>query len=289
MVSSATEPHSAEGFATNGDVRIHYRVRGSGPAMLFLHGFPDTAETFSAQVEEFARDHMVITPTLRGYPPSSVPPAVEDYAFPLLVEDVAAVLDELGVEQVTLLGHDWGGGVLQVFAAYFPERVKGLAILNSPIVQRFDGLIRSDPEQQRRCEYMLPYLDYHEGDEKNIAHITRTIRDADWRRHVADYLNRSPMEGMLNYYKAGGYPTPPYDLAQALVIPPQKAPVLVVWGLEDEYFGLEVLDAPWDAFEDGYRMVGVRNAGHWVFRDQPDVVNAEIRSWLGTVLGESAA
>jgi epoxide hydrolase 4 len=289
MASSATAPHVMERFASRGDVRIHYRVFGSGPALLFLHGFPDTAETFSAQVAEFARDHMVITPTLRGYLPSSVPPEVEDYTFPLLVDDVAAVLDDLGVEQATLVGHDWGGAVLQVFAAYFPERVRGLVILNSPIVQHFDRLVRTNPEHQRLTAYMLPYLDYHEGDDKNIEYITRTIRDPAWRRHVADYLARSPMEGMLNYYKAGGYPTPPYDPGQTLVIPAQQVPVLVVWGLEEEYFGLEVLDAPWKAFGDRYRLVGLKDAGHWVFRDRPDVVNAEIRSWLVTVLGEPAA
>ncbi|MER5539582.1 alpha/beta fold hydrolase [Streptomyces mirabilis] len=269
------------GFALNGDVRIHYQAFGAGPALLFLHGFPDTEETWSSQVEEFSRDHLVITPTLRGYPPSSVPAALDDYAVPVLVSDVAAVLDHLNVDKVTLVGHDWGGGVLQAFALTFPERVSGLAILNAPIVQHFDNLVRTSTEQQKMSEYTVAYLNYREGDDKNIDFITRTIRDPHWRRHIAEYLARSPMEGMLNYYKAG-FPAPPYDPADAVFLPPQAVPVLVIWGLEDEYFSLDMLNYPWKAFGDRYRIIGLTDAGHWAFRDRPDVVNAELRSWLDT-------
>ncbi|MFG2731562.1 alpha/beta fold hydrolase [Streptomyces canus] len=280
---TASDPSSSEGFALNGDVRIHYRAFGAGPALLFMHGFPDTEETWSAQVKEFSRDHLVITPTLRGYPPSSVPAALDDYTVPVLVSDVAAVLDHLNVDTVTLVGHDWGGGVLQAFALTFPERVSGLAILNSPIVQHFDTLMRASTEQQRLSEYTIAYLNYQEGDDKNIDYVTRTIRDPRWRRHIAEYLTRSPMEGMLNYYKAG-FPAPPYDPADAVFLPPQEVPVLVIWGLEDEYFSLDMLNYPWKAFGDRYRIIGLTAAGHWVFRDRPDVVNAELRSWLDTVI-----
>jgi epoxide hydrolase 4 len=279
---TAPGPLASEGFASNGDVRIHYKAFGEGPALLFMHGFPDTEDTWSAQVEEFSRDHLVITPTLRGYPPSSVPAELDDYAIPVLVSDVAAVLDHLNVDKVTLVGHDWGGGALQAFALTFPERVAGLAILNSPIVQNFATLMRTSTEQQELSEYTIAYRDYREGDDKNIDYITRTIRDPQWRRHIAEYLARSPMEGMLNYYKNGFFAASD-DPADAVVLPPHEVPVLVLWGLEDEYFSLEMLNHPWKTFGDRYRIIGLKDAGHWVFRDRPDVVNAELRSWLDTV------
>jgi pimeloyl-ACP methyl ester carboxylesterase len=68
----ATLPKQREGFASNGDLRIHYRAYGSGPLVIFQHGFPDNEGTYAAQVAEFARDHVVVTPPLRSYPPSSV-------------------------------------------------------------------------------------------------------------------------------------------------------------------------------------------------------------------------
>jgi pimeloyl-ACP methyl ester carboxylesterase len=67
-----TLPKQREGFASNGDVRIHYRAYDSGLLVIFQYGFPDNEGTYAAQVAEFTRDHVVVTPPLRGYPPSSV-------------------------------------------------------------------------------------------------------------------------------------------------------------------------------------------------------------------------
>ncbi|MFI5606965.1 alpha/beta fold hydrolase [Amycolatopsis sp. NPDC051903] len=270
-----------EGYAENGDVRIHYRTYGSGPAIVFQHGFPDTELSYLHQIAEFARDHRVITPTLRGFPPSSVPASPERYPIPELVSDVGAVLDHLGVERAVLAGHDWGGVVLQAFALTHAERVTGLVILNSPVLQPFLQLVHSDAEQQRLSEYTIPYLAYEEGDDKNIDHVVRHIRDPWWRSRIAAYLAASPMHGMLSYYKMG-YPAPPYgrpvpEDVSAFVY---RVPALIVWGLADPYFSLKHLAGLWDWFAQSYRFVSVPGAGHWVHQDAPAKVNREIRSWL---------
>ena len=58
--------------------------------------------------------------------------------------------------------------------------------------------------------YTLPYLRYQSGDDKNIAFVTRNIRDPDWRATISHYLEQNPNEGMMAYYKAN-YPAPPYN------------------------------------------------------------------------------
>jgi haloacetate dehalogenase len=83
-------------FIPNGDIDIFYTSRGEGPLLVLLHGFPDHEGTFAALVEDLSRDHLVVTPRLRGFPPSSIPAGFENYALPNVAEDVAKLVAHLG-------------------------------------------------------------------------------------------------------------------------------------------------------------------------------------------------
>ncbi|MGI5138104.1 alpha/beta fold hydrolase [Streptomyces sp. CA-106110] len=281
LLKQISELQVDEGFASNGDVQIHYRTYGAGPAIVFQHGFPDNELSYMHQVVEFAKDHLVITPTLRGYPPSTVLDDPERYTIPELSTDIRTVLDHLGVERAVVAGHDWGGVIIQAFALLNPERVESLILLNTPILQPFLNLVNSDPEQQRLSEYTIPYIEYENGDDKNIEYVVRFIRNPEWRERISAYLQDSPINGMLSYYKMG-YPAPPYggtvpDDVSGFVY---RVPTLIVWGLEDPYFSLKHLNDLWDWFTESYRFVSVPGAGHWLHQDAPQKVNQEIRSWL---------
>ena len=71
-----------EGYATGDGARLYFVSSGEGPLMLFLHGHPDSWSLYEAQLKEFNRDHLVVAPNLRGYPPSDAPDSVEAYAMP---------------------------------------------------------------------------------------------------------------------------------------------------------------------------------------------------------------
>jgi epoxide hydrolase 4 len=265
----------------NSDVRIHYRRYGSGGAIIFVHGFPDTSLTYHHQILEFAKDHTVFVPTLRGFPPSSVPLGPERYSIPELVGDIVALFQHLDLDKAHVVGHDWGGVVLQAFALFHPDKVKSLIILNSPVLQPFLNLLQSDSEQQKLSEYTLAYHAYEEGDDKNENFVVRHIRDPEWQARIAEYLRESPIHGMLSFYKMG-YPAPPYGAP-----PPEDTsafvycvPTLIVWGLDDPYFSPKHLNNLWDWFRPSYRFVSVPGAGHWVHQDAAGKVNLEIRSWL---------
>src|SRR5712692_9176927 len=83
-----------------------------GQLILFLHGIPDSWTLYTSQLAEFSRDHMVVAPNLRGFPPSDRPEAVEAYAMPRLLGDVHALLRHFGRERCILVGNDWGGYLL---------------------------------------------------------------------------------------------------------------------------------------------------------------------------------
>jgi pimeloyl-ACP methyl ester carboxylesterase len=257
---------------------ICYRQYGGGPLIIMLHGFPDLEGTFAAQIEDLSKTHLVVTPRLRGYPPSSTPSGLEHYALPAVAQDVRALIDHFGAEKALIVGHDWGGCVAQLFALLHPERVSGLVMLNAPVIASFDSTFASDAEQQSMSAYTLPYISYESGDDKNVEFVTRNIRDAEWRASISRYLETQPIEGMLSYYKAN-YPGSPYkrETPPGLLL---DVPTLIVWGKEEEYFAPAVLDGLANHFSKSMRLVTIPHAGHWVHRDAPQQVTREIRSWI---------
>lgn len=281
-MTASSEPTE---FIRNGEIDIYYVRQGAGPLLVMLHGFPDHEGSFGAQVEELSKDHLVVTPRLRGFPPSSVPSGVESYALPTVAEDVAAIIEHFGTGPAIVVGHDWGGAVAQATALRFPHLVKGLALLNAPILSTFDAIVNSDPEQQAMSAYTMPYLQYRPADDKNVEFVTRNIRNRDWRVAIGRYLTENPVDGMMAYYKAN-YAAPPYSAQQPAGYN-YDVSTLIIWGVEEEYFAPSVLDGLTRYFTAPFRLTTVPGAGHWVHQDAPDRVNQEIRSWLSTLPTEN--
>lgn len=271
------EPHS--GYVQNGDVRTHFYVSGKGPLMVLLHGFPDNGKTFSRQAAEFSKTHTVVCPTMRGYPPSDVPPVSDVYALTAVVEDILAIFDHFNATKAVVGGHDFGGAAIQLLALLHPERVEGLIIINSPIVPRFHELIQLDKEQQALSAYTIPYFNYKPGDDVDFDYIIRNIRDEKYRQEIRDYLTEGPVDGMFAIYKYN-YAGPPYGQVIDTTGMLYQIPTLIIWGLEEEYFSIKMLNKIPENFKNSTRLVTLPGAGHWSFRDQPERVNNEIRSWL---------
>jgi len=80
--------------------------------VLPLHGFPDTSYLWRHQIPALVdAGYRTLAPDLRGRGRTEMPTRVEDYTLRLLVQDVAALLDALGVERAHVIGHDWGAGL----------------------------------------------------------------------------------------------------------------------------------------------------------------------------------
>ncbi|KAF2123235.1 putative hydrolase [Lophiotrema nucula] len=279
-------PNGEQLFINNNGVTIHYRKYGSGPYLIFQHGFPDRETTWNDfQVPLFSKHYTVITPTLRGFPPSAIPPNVADYTFANYTSDLLAILDHENAPSATLIGHDFGGGIVQSFSHTYPDKVAALIVVNAPILPTFISLIEYDKEEQEYAKYTIPYYTYEPGQPKNISKLVEWIRNDTYRAEIAAYLDSSPIYGMLDFYK-NNYPGPPYgqNLTAALNITKeswtQKVPSMLLWGEEDPYFSPKLIDGLEGWFEFGLRLVTVPRAGHWVFRDQWQRANEEIWSFL---------
>ncbi|XP_038709383.1 epoxide hydrolase A-like [Tripterygium wilfordii] len=122
--------------STNG-IKMHVASIGTGPVILFIHGFPELWYSWRHQLLSLSsRGYRCIAPDLRGYGDTDAPPSPNSYSVHHLVGDLVGLLDALAIEQVFLVGHDWGAYVAWWFCLLRPDRVKALVNLSVPFMPR---------------------------------------------------------------------------------------------------------------------------------------------------------
>jgi len=92
------------------DTNYAYIEKGTGPVIVFLHGFPDLANTWDDIIEEFSKDYRCIAPFLTGYYPSGIA-SDGNYTPKRVAEDIKGLLDQLGIDTFIVIGQDWDDDV----------------------------------------------------------------------------------------------------------------------------------------------------------------------------------
>src|SRR5580693_1415058 len=131
-----------EDIQTNGTT-LHVRVGGEGPAVILLHGYGETGDMWAPLAADLAHDHAIVAPDLRGMGLSGRP--ASGYDKKTQGQDVAGVLDALGIERADLVTHDIGNMVGYAFAAQCPDRVTKFVLMDAPLpgVGPWDEILKS--------------------------------------------------------------------------------------------------------------------------------------------------
>ena len=116
-------------FRTNHGYRRAFRIAGSGPAILLIHGIGDNSSTWDTVQSKLAQRFTVIAPDLLGHGKSDKPRA--DYSVAAYANGMRDLLAVLDVERVTLVGHSLGGGVTMQFAYQYPQLVDRIILVAS--------------------------------------------------------------------------------------------------------------------------------------------------------------
>jgi haloacetate dehalogenase len=127
------------------ETEIFVRQAGRGPALLLLHGFPQTHVMWRAVAPALTADFTVVCADLRGYGASGKPPSTSDhapYAKRAMARDMVEMMTRLGFERFSVAGHDRGGRVAYRLALDHPERVERLALFD--IIPTMDAFDRAD-------------------------------------------------------------------------------------------------------------------------------------------------
>jgi pimeloyl-ACP methyl ester carboxylesterase len=116
-------------FRTIHGYRRAFRVAGSGPALLLIHGVGDSSTTWETVHAKLAQRFTVIAPDLLGHGESDKPRA--DYSLAAFANGMRDLLSVLGIDRVTVVGHSLGGGIAMQFAYQYPQFVERIVLVSS--------------------------------------------------------------------------------------------------------------------------------------------------------------
>jgi pimeloyl-ACP methyl ester carboxylesterase len=204
-----------------------------------------------------------------------------------LIGDVIGLLDHFGIEQVRLVGHDWGAAVAWSVALSHPDRVHKLAVLNVPHPGVMASTLRHSLRQLLRSWYIgffqvpgladrLLRLGGFSGAARLLRSSARktTFTEADLEAYRTAWTNSGGLSGMINWYRAV-LRYPPAVPEQARL----RLPTLILWGMRDIALSAEMASASLALCDVG-RLVLYENASHWVQHDEAEAVNQELKEFL---------
>jgi pimeloyl-ACP methyl ester carboxylesterase len=133
-------PELQHRFAHTNGIRMHYVEAGTGPLVIFCHGFPESWYSWRHQIRAFAASGFrAVAPDQRGYGDSDAPAAVEAYDLCHLAGDIVGLLYDLGEQKAIIVGHDWGAAVAWTCALLRPDLFGGLGLLSVPYLLNLWG------------------------------------------------------------------------------------------------------------------------------------------------------
>lgn len=262
----------------NGGVSLHYASIGSGPLVVFLHGFPDHWLTWWRQMETLSKTHRCVAMDMRGYNLSAQPEDIASYSPEALVSDVVALIDHCDAGTAIVIGHDWGGYVAWQTAMLAPAKVSRLGIVNMPHPWAISRELAINPAQESASGYVRLFQTPGAESRLDFERLSGWINDTAFRKRHDQAMTASNPGAMLNYYRAC-FPAPPYEV-RTDAPPLVQVPTLVIHGLEDPYALPAGLNNLWDWITDELTIQAWPGVGHFVQQDVPERLSATLMSWL---------
>jgi pimeloyl-ACP methyl ester carboxylesterase len=271
-----------------------YLEQGEGPLVLLLHGFPDSARTWSHQMPALAAaGYRAVAPYLRGYPPTEIP---RDgfYDLGTLATDVAELIRALGGGRPAYLaGQDWGATIGYAVLAAFPELVRRAVIIAVPHPAEVATSLLQPKHVHRSFHWF--FFQLPELPEKALAANGFAFIDYLWEywtaagfrdaAHVAEVKRMLAEPGVLTatlaYYRAKFDPRktdPRLEALRTRIDRPISVPTLALCGSDD--LRAELMTDQARHFTGEYRFELVPGAGHFPQCENPAEVNRLVLEWL---------
>lgn len=268
------------------------------PAVIMLHGFPESHRTWRGVAPLLEDKFRLIMPDQRGFAGSDRPLDVSEYATDKLIDDIFALAEALHVKSFALVGHDWGGAIAWPAAMRGDPRLTKLAIVNAPHPVIFQKSLIEDAAQRAASQYInwfrmpgaekaIEAMGFDAFFEKTfMSHVEiATVSEEEKREYLAEWSQPGGMLPMLNWYRATKLMVPPPGATLPLpdfllrAFPKIHVPTLVVWGLKDTAL-LPVQLEGLDALVDDLRIVKLADVGHFAPWEAPDEVASALRDFL---------
>ncbi|HEY3344345.1 MAG TPA: alpha/beta hydrolase [Anaerolineaceae bacterium] len=237
-----------------GDITIHYVEQGEGFPVILLHGFPLDHTIWEATVTGMKSGARIIQPDLRGFGRSDAPEGV--YSMRLLADDVARLMDALGLGMAVLVGHSMAGYLALEFAGAYPERLAGIGLVSTQA-------LADTPE--RRSGRLAQAEDV-------LAHGPKTLASSMTPRLTADHQYHAEIYRIILRNQPNGLAGALKGMAErrnnTALLPAIAVPSVVVAGLDDQLIPVE-RSREMAASLPRVELVEITGAGHMPMMEKP--------------------
>ena len=271
---------------------FHIRTYGdpSHLPLILVHGWPQTSYCWH-HLAAHLDGLYVIAPDLRGMGDSNRELDKDLYQKDQLGRDIFAIADALGIEQVMLGGHDWGGAVVQEMAFLHPERIQKLLIFNMIILHNRTGKDAASAVQAKQLFRSSWYQFFQSIREFPEAMISgkEDIWVRFFSRGISNPIPEDAIEEYIRCYKiphtittaANLYRTMPKDIARWRTFEGKiiEIPTKIIHGVLDPVIIKEYLTGVEEVFSQ--IEVAHLNGGHFILDEQPEAVAKEMMTFLG--------
>jgi pimeloyl-ACP methyl ester carboxylesterase len=245
-----------------------------GRPVLLLHGFPETAASWSAVAPLLAEaDVRTYAPNQLGYSPGARPDEVGAYSAQNLAQVTSDLMTALGLPRADVVGHDWGANVAWTLAAWHPDRVRSLTAVSVPHPAAYTAAFRADPEQKERSGYIRLFWQAGKAEEVLLADDARRLRrmlsgsDGETgvpaeaiEEYVAVLSAPGALTAALNWYRA---------MSSGTRVDPVGVPTTYVWSDGDVAIGRTAAEACANHVTGDYRFVELPGVTHWIPEQAP--------------------
>lgn len=286
-----TEP-TLRSIEANG-LTFSYLELGTGPLVLCIHGFPDTAHTWSHLMPTLAEQgYRVVAPFTRGYPPTAIP-ADGDYSALQLGTDVADLITALGEEQAIVIGHDWGALATYVAASLHPERIRKMVTVAIPHPRTLRASLKVMWKSRHFLTFQARRLARWQLSRNQSAYVDDIVKrwSPTWAfgpeetQHVkVAYAKPGAVDAALGYYWSFAASRSD-SRVQKLLGNKTTVPTLCVVGADDGALELSAMSYTPRAFEGPYEYEIMAGAGHFLHREKPEEFARLVVDFVGAANG----
>ena len=276
-------------------ITLHYVEAGSGPLVIFYHGFPLFWFSFHHQMTALKDHYRVVAVDGLGVNLSSKPTNLEKYKLENLAAQLDALANHLAPgEPFSLVGHDWGGALAWSFAQAYPDRLEKVIGINAPPTNQLLHLLQTNEEQRKRSSYMwlmrggkTHTLITENGARRlwknayakfrGLPHFTKA-HDETFREALAI---PGAVDGGINWYRANIPLLQDLEEAECWPSPTASTPVpaLLIWGETDTTFVAEFIDEL-DQYATNLEVKRLPDIGHTPMLEAPGLTTSIIEEFL---------